>query len=89
MSKIYKYPIEIIDHQQITVMAKLRQIIHVGLDPNEQPCIWAVIDSGYKSVNVIDVYVVGTGNPIPDASVSHLGSFNQGPFVWHVYTNKV
>lgn len=33
------------------------------------------------------VAIVGTGHPIPWDGV-HRGSFNQGSFVWHVFTQR-
>lgn len=80
---IYKYPFEIVDVQQLEIHrpALLR---HVGLDPQGQPCIWAEVDPN-NDVNVVTLLVVGTGRPIPATARTHIGSFNQGPFMWHVY----
>lgn len=83
MKTIYKYPIEIIDSQVIEMPINA-EVIHAGLDPQGAPCVWATVRPDNKSEPVA-VFVVGTGNPIPERARQHVGSFNQGPFVWHVF----
>lgn len=83
MQTIWKYPIQITDVQQIKFPGNTRPL-YAGLDPSGIPCIWCQVDD--QAVGRIeDVYVVGTGNPIPSAASLYIGSFVQGPFVWHVY----
>lgn len=84
MRTIYKYEIEILDIQAISPPFGAR-FIHAGLDPQQQPCLWAEVETE-NCPEPIAVFVVGTGNPIPQKAVHHVGSFNQGPFVWHIYT---
>jgi len=31
-----------------------------------------------------DFMAIGTGHPIPD-NAEHVGSYQQGPYVWHIY----
>lgn len=83
MKTIYKYPLEIKGEQTIKTGGDGANIIHVGLDPMGTPCIWLEVDTlwPYKD---LPIYIVGTGNPIPEGR-GHVGSFVQGPFVWHVY----
>ena len=83
MKTIYKYPIQITDKQDVG-MPECANVIHVGLDPQGTPCIWAEVVTE-RSLRIYEVFVVGTGNPIPSVAKNHLGSFVQGPFVWHVY----
>ena len=84
MRTIYKYPIEITDEQTIT-MPECAEIIHVGLDPQGTPCIWAEVITE-RSLRPYDVIVAGTGHPLPaGARNNHVGSFVQGSFVWHVF----
>lgn len=89
MRTIYKYPLEITDEQVIKISLFkyiCESIVRVDLDPLGQPCIWCEVETTSKPLPVI-IFIVGTGNPIPDEA-KHIGSFIQGPFVWHVYLLK-
>lgn len=83
MRTIWKFPLSIVDYQQI---GPPRDAIprHVGLDPAGKPCIWFEVDTDEPPATA-EVYVVGTGNPIPPEAKKYLGSFNQDRFVWHVF----
>lgn len=84
MRTIHKYPIQIADNQNLEVPHGAA-IIHVGIDPTGAPCIWADVDTDNYKVG-FPVLVRGTGHPIPSGAC-HVGSFAQGPFVWHVFTS--
>lgn len=86
MRTIFKYAIEITDVQVIHVKAGAVPL-HVGLDPHGAPCIWMKVNRDYDTEALV-VYVVGTGHPLPTDAEIHLGSFNQGPFVWHVFVKN-
>jgi hypothetical protein len=45
--------------------------------------MWAAVDDTEESVET-KFFVTGTGERAPDAR-EHLASFQQGPFVWHVW----
>jgi hypothetical protein len=85
MKTIYKYPIEITDEQEIKP-PQFAKPLHVGLDPQGQPCIWLEVDTE-NDPKTMRIYVIGTGNPLPEYTAFHAGSFVQSPFVWHVYTS--
>jgi hypothetical protein len=82
MHTIHKYPIKIINHQLVS-MPEHAEITCVGLDPHDNPCIWAEVETSLSMVEY-DVYVVGTGQPIPSGTY-HAGSFGQNQFIWHIY----
>lgn len=82
MRKIYKYPFEIKDKIEIEMPA-CSMVVHVGLDPQGQPCVWANVEPEAQTIKQI-FYVRGTGHDLGDAS-GHLGSFVQGDFVWHLF----
>jgi thioredoxin reductase len=84
MTTIYKYQLEIVDEQTLELPYD-STFIHVGLDPNGLPCIWATVDTEQQGRSVKTIFIVGTGRPIPDAAFFYLNSFNQGQFVWHVF----
>jgi len=87
MHTIYKYPIDIVLHQTVVLPLKAT-IIHVGLDPQGKPCVWAEVCTDIKQTVEWNIYIVGTGNPRRDEARTHLGSFKENDmFMWHVYTD--
>lgn len=85
---IWKFPIAITDEQKIT-MPEGARLLHAGLDPTGLPCVWAVVDPLAVKIEAT-VLVCGTGNPLRAVGrgTFHLGSFNQGPFMWHVFMER-
>lgn len=83
MKTIYKYPIQITDEQEIQ-MPKDANVFHAGLDANETPCVWAIVDTEAPP-EPMSILVCGTGNPLRYEPDWRVGSFTQGPFVWHVF----
>lgn len=83
MKTIYKYPIEITDYQEIEI-PEGSSILHVGLDPNGVPCIWAEVNTSLKRTS-IGIWIFGTGNPVNSDGKEHKGTFIDGFCVWHVY----
>jgi hypothetical protein len=83
MKTIYKYPIQIIDRQEIEIHSGA-EIIKAGLDPKGNFCIWAIV-STESMTHKKPIWVVGTGNPFPRGATKHIDSFNVGPFVWHIF----
>lgn len=84
MNTVWKFPLEITDMQKIK-MPVGAVVVHGGLDPFGVPCLWCQVDDQEYISRYEVIYIVGTGNPIPPDASRHLGSFVQGPFVWHVY----
>lgn len=82
MKTICKFPIQIISHQRITMPVGAK-ILNAGLDPNGTPCIWALVESK-ESTNEREIFLYGTGHPVSKCD-NHIGTFNHGPFVWHVF----
>lgn len=58
--------------------------LHVGLDPSGVPCLWCRVNTESETINVA-MAVVGTGHAIPPNS-NHAGSWVDGPYVWHAFT---
>jgi hypothetical protein len=84
MKTIFKYPITITRFQSVE-MPDGAKPIHVGLSPDGTPCIWAEVNTENPIINH-SVNVVGTGHDITNLTFKrHVGTFLQGPFVWHVY----
>jgi hypothetical protein len=84
MRTIHKFILNVTDFQRLGPCGGAKPL-WVEIDPAGKPCIWFEIntDVGPKE---LDIYIVGTGNPIPDEAQTYLGSFKQERFVWHVYT---
>lgn len=85
MKTIYKYPIAITRFQSIYVQPKAKPV-HVGLDPQGQPCIWCEAETAANERELLDIFVIGTGHELSCEARNHIGSFVQGLFVWHIYT---
>lgn len=85
MRTIWKFPLKITDYQWIEVPLE-SEILSVQ-SQHGQLCLWAEVDSD-SSKSRWTVYVIGTGNPLPEMHGTHVGSVIMNPFVWHVYVSK-
>lgn len=47
MRTIYKYPLKITDRQTLPIKG-LMSALHVGLDADQQPCIWCEVEVGER-----------------------------------------
>jgi hypothetical protein len=84
MRVIYKYPINTSLLRQ-EINAAINKIIHVGIDPTGVPCIWAEVDNA-DYLTKVAIYIIPTGECAPlGPGITHIGSFIEGPYVWHVY----
>lgn len=83
--RIWKYPLRTTDRQQVEMPAGA-SILHVGVQDNVI-CLWALVDPVQEEFPVM-IWIVGTGNPVPDEVLlhsNHLGTVQQGPFMWHCF----
>ncbi len=87
MKTIYKYPLPNEDSSGIP-MPIGADILHVGLDTEGTPCVWALVNpDATKAVMQFEVFREGYWIP-PRKDYQcrvHLGSFPQGLFMWHVF----
>lgn len=86
MRTIYKFPLKIEEKQKIEFLKEagsIPKIIHVGLDQNENPCVWIELSPGTYP-DSFEVQIIGTGERVP-GTLCHIGSFVEGSFVWHLY----
>lgn len=84
MKKVLKYPFLVAASQTLSIPHGFK-ICHVGGDPSGILCMWAEVDPD-KAPQPVQLFVVGTGHPIPAEATRHLRSFLTGSLVWHVYT---
>jgi hypothetical protein len=83
MSTVHKYELEIRETFDIYPRAGFKPI-HVGLDPQGQPCMWAEVDIRKPSV-CTRLCIIGTGIEKPEHAREHIGSFVKGSYVGHLY----
>jgi len=85
MKVIYKYPFNITAEIKIDIPRGFK-VVHVGLDPNMTPCIWAEIDCE-KLPETYSFTVRGTGHKYTpcDRGEAHIGTFLAAGGVWHVF----
>ncbi len=83
---IYKYPFSIEDVVRIEMPA-FAEILHIECQQGT-PCIWALVEPEMRQ-ETRTFSVFGTGHAIEydrtAKSLVHHGTFQQGPFVWHVF----
>jgi len=91
MRTIYKYALRITEPTVICTHAG-SIIRHVGLDPDGKRCVWIeVVTENPQEDRTF--HIISTGHPVPDFSYEanprdhFAGTFIEGPFVWHVYTD--
>lgn len=84
MRTIYKYPLGITDEFWLS-LPKDAEILHIGVQEG-MPMLWAIVDpeAVWDSRRLL---VVGTGHLLPDGAskLTHVSTFQEGPFVWHVF----
>ena len=85
MRVIWKYPIQIINTQKIR-MPKGAEVLSVGIDPDNQPCVWCSVDP-YQSEEYRTIHVVDTGEGVPDNTV-FVGTFIYHSYVGHIFIEK-
>src|SRR5687768_9543573 len=79
---VHKFPFRITGEPQfIDVTCDWRPVLVEMQD--DTPCLWAEVftSSGRQRLQLL---VTGTGHPVP-TTMGHVGSFQQPPFVWHLW----
>lgn len=84
MKVIYKYPLTV--GGQYVKMPLQSKLMNVGLDPQGELCIWAIVDPDQPLIEIV-FGVFGTGQEISEKVDlgRYLGSVTSGQFVWHVF----
>jgi len=102
MKIVWKYPIEVTDLQEVEMPQGSRilsvqvqkKLAVVGTGPPKSvydPCIWALVNTEERKMIRRLFRIYGTGKPVdePVESLNYVGTFQQGPFVWHVFERNV
>ena len=85
MRTIYKYPLQLERKETVITATHGCKLLHVGQDPSGDNCVWVELDPSEQEFK-FTLRIIGTGHKAPDDMV-HCGSFNDGPFMWHVYSS--
>lgn len=80
--RVWKYEFQLKSVVTIS-MRKGAEVIHVS-QQNRQPCIWAIVDPTNDTEERV-FFVQGTGHPIREEASSHLGTWFDNEFVWHLF----
>jgi hypothetical protein len=84
--KIYKYPIEIVDFQKVTL--PLNAKILTAQMQGRTLCLWAQVEERNTSTEERSIEVFGTGHPMSQTlNRKYINSVQMadGAFVWHVF----
>ena len=79
---IYKYPLT----RLTTLELYNPKVVHVGMQGDEA-FVWIEQDLGFANTK-LTLLIIGTGHQVPEAGVEHVGTFMDGPYVWHVYKRQ-
>lgn len=81
---IHKYPLKPAEFHAISMPADA-EIIAVHVQHND-PCVWAIVDPEAPH-ELVNLRVVGTGQPFDAAGLQHVGTFQMldGGLVFHVF----
>jgi hypothetical protein len=85
MKTVYKYPFPIMDDFTLTLPAGAL-LLKADMQ-GHQPMLWAQVDTDRPLV-AYRFFVSGTGHPLPD-DLSHVATFFNEPFVWHLWEPTV
>jgi hypothetical protein len=83
---IWKYEVYVNDYLQHLKIPKGATFLAVAMqDDQEHPQVWWLVDPKEEK-EIRSFRVVGTGHPtIRQGRDFHLGTFQQPPFVWHLF----
>lgn len=81
---IWKYDIPIEDYFELDMPSGARPL-HVAMQ-GSQPCLWALVAPEEAGNRKHRFRLAGTGHSIErDQATAYVGTFQMGPFVWHVF----
>lgn len=83
--KIFKFPFPIRDVAEIAIQER-HEILKIECQ-GDNAWLWAIVDANQQPDFILRLRVFGTGHPLPPdySRQNYLTTFQQGPFVWHVF----
>lgn len=85
MRTIYKYQLNLIVSQYYDLPVQAEPL-SVGIDPQGQLCLWALIDIDAGLESRI-IRIIETGNPISYDQGTFIGTVKQDQFIWHIFVD--
>jgi hypothetical protein len=82
MKQIYKYKV-----MGAIEMPKGAEILKLMVQDSFNVCIWAKVDPEME-IESRRFEVIGTGHPFNDTNKQYIGTYQDGPFVWHIFEIK-
>jgi len=83
---VFKYQVEALPTAQTLNVPIGTKFIHLALDPSGALCVWAIVEEDAPLMDVV-VFIVGTGNKIPENTV-HVASCIDQFWVWHLFCDR-
>jgi hypothetical protein len=84
VKQIWKYKVE-----NIIEMPKGAEILTVQIQNGQMfnACIWAKVNPE-NELEKRQFVVIGTGHSFDDTNCEYIGTYQDGPFVWHLFEVK-
>ncbi len=84
IKQIWKYKVE-----NIIEMPKEAEILSVQIQNGQMfnACIWAKVNPE-NELEKRQFVVIGTGHTFDDTNYEYIGTYQDGPFVWHLFEVK-
>ena len=88
METIYKYPLTIVDEQDVP-MPRNARLLSVQLN-RDHVCLWAVVDPD-EDIELRRIFCHGTGHDVDPNATRHLGTvqMRQGTLVFHFFDSHL
>ena len=85
-SAIYKYPFKVVPSFSLKMEAPA-EILHVEAQGGT-PCMWVRVYPHCGEFITRRFHLFGTGDHFNPVNLSHVATFQQPPFVWHVFEEQ-
>lgn len=83
MKTIWKYNLLRLGDQQIE-MPKGAKPLSVAMQDGRL-VLWSEVDTEQYTTELVTVYIIGTGNPMPERPLRFIGTAQDGLLVWHIF----
>jgi len=83
IKQIWKYKVE-----NVIEMPKEAEILSVQIQNGQMfnACIWVKVNPE-NELEKREFEVIGTGHSFEDSNKQYIGTYQDGPFVWHLFEN--
>lgn len=87
MHKIFKYKLKL-EAYQVVRMPHRAKVLHIEMQGDDY-CVWALIDVEDQCLADRCFYIAGTGHEFEGKHIQYVTTTQQGPLVWHWFTDIV